>query len=273
MLEPALIAVLERIETGGRAGARRRARADRAATGTTAEGQPTAATLLLRDHTELHQAMREMDGAQSLTDGLRAQAHEFANKMHVVSALLELGLVDEARAFIAESAPGGAMGDGGERAFLGDVELSALLSVKRTQARELGITLDVRDDTALADLPEGTGRDLLTILGNLVDNALEACGVGDTVRIRAGIDGSNLRVTVGDDGPGIAPELRERVFVEGVSTKAAASASAHRRGIGLALVRRIVRRRQGRVEIVESPEGGALFTVELPLPVVREVSV
>lgn len=272
-LEPALITVLERIETEGALVLAGERVLIARSTGTTAEGKPTAATLLLRDHTELHLAMREMDGAQSLTDGLRAQAHEFANKMHVIAALLELGLVEDARAFIAESASGGAMDDGVDHAFLGDVELSALLSVKRSQARELGITLDVRDDSSLVDLPEGTGRDLLTILGNLVDNALEACGVGDTVRVRAAVDGVNLRVTVSDDGPGITPDLRERVFIEGVSTKAAASASSHRRGIGLALVRRIVRRRQGRVDVDVSPEGGALFTVELPLPVAHEVRV
>lgn len=270
VLEPALLAVLQRIETDGALVLVGERVLIARSTGTTDEGKPTAATLLLRDHTELHRAMREMDGAQSLTDGLRAQAHEFANKMHVVSALLELGLVDEARAFIAESAPGGAMEDG-IHAFLGDLELSALLSVKRSQARELGISLEIRDDTQLGELPEAAGRDLLTIVGNLVDNALEACGVGDTVRVAAEREGRMLRLTVSDDGPGIPPELREEVFVEGVSTKA--SGSSIRRGIGLALVRRIVRRRRGRVAIDESPQGGARFTVELPIPVAPEVPV
>jgi two-component system CitB family sensor kinase len=240
-------------------------------TGTVVDGEPTAATLLLRDHTELHQALREMDGAQSLTDGLRAQAHEFANTMHVLSGLLELGLVDDAREFIAGSTPGGAMGDGETRPILGQFELSALLAVKTAQARELGIVLDVRRDRgdAAADaprLPDDLGHDLVTIVGNLVDNAVEACGLGDRIDVSARIDRDAVVVTVDDSGPGVPEGERAGIFVEGVSSKAPAGARGpHRRGIGLALVRRIVRRRRGAVEVADSPLGGARFRVRLPV--------
>ncbi|MCP2638163.1 sensor histidine kinase [Microbacterium sp. HD4P20] len=236
-------------------------------TGTTVDDAPAAATLLLRDHTELHQALREMDGAQSLTDGLRAQAHEFANKMHVLAGLLELGLVDEAREFITGTTPGGSMGDGEPRPILGQFELSALLAVKRAQARELGIALEVRRDTGdPPPLPDDFGHDLVTIVGNLVDNALEACGLGDRVEVAASTSGSEIVLTVDDSGPGIPSDQRARVFVEGVSSKALEGATGpHRRGIGLALVRRVVRRRRGDVALDDSPLGGARFTVRLPL--------
>lgn len=240
-------------------------------TGTVVDGEATAATLLLRDHTELHQALREMDGAQSLTDGLRAQAHEFANTMHVLSGLLELGLVDDAREFIAGSTPGGAMGGGETRPILGQFELSALLAVKTAQARELGIVLDVRRDRsdAAADAPrlaDDLGHDLVTIVGNLVDNAVEACGLGDRIEVSARIDGDAVVVAVDDSGPGVPETERAGIFVEGVSTKAPAGARGpHRRGIGLALVRRIVRRRRGAVEVADSPLGGARFLVRLPV--------
>jgi len=240
-------------------------------TGTVVDGEPTAATLLLRDHTELHQALREMDGAQSLTDGLRAQAHEFANTMHVLSGLLELGLVDDARDFIAGSTPGGAMGGGETRPILGQFELSALLAVKTAQARELGIVLDVRRDRGDADadaprLADDLGHDLVTIIGNLVDNAVEACGLGDRVEVSARIDGGAVVVAVDDSGPGVPETERAGIFVEGVSSKAPAGARGpHRRGIGLALVRRIVRRRRGAVEVADSPLGGARFLVRLPV--------
>ncbi|MFD4959488.1 ATP-binding protein [Microbacterium sp. NPDC058389] len=240
-------------------------------TGTVVDGEATAATLLLRDHTELHQALREMDGAQSLTDGLRAQAHEFANTMHVLSGLLELGLVDDAREFIAGSTPGGAMGGGETRPILGQFELSALLAVKTAQARELGIALDVRRDRsdAGADAPRLTddlGHDLVTIVGNLVDNAVEACGLGDRVEVSARIDGGAVVVAVDDSGPGVPETDRAGIFIEGVSSKAPAGARGpHRRGIGLALVRRIVRRRRGAVEVADSPLGGARFLVRLPV--------
>ncbi|MBW9111700.1 ATP-binding protein [Microbacterium ureisolvens] len=239
-------------------------------TGTVVDGEATAATLLLRDHTELHQALREMDGAQSLTDGLRAQAHEFANTMHVLSGLLELGLVDDAREFIAGSSPGGAMGDGETRPVLGQFELSALLAVKTAQAREVGITLEVRRRPGDADdvprLSEDVGHDLVTIVGNLVDNAVEACGLGDRVEVCARMDDGMIVVAVDDSGPGVPEDERARIFVEGVSSKAPAGARGpHRRGIGLALVRRVVRRRRGDVSVTDSPLGGARFVVRLPI--------
>lgn len=240
-------------------------------TGTTVDDRPAAATLLLRDHTELHQALREMDGAQSLTDGLRAQAHEFANTMHVLSGLLELGLVDDAREFIAGSTPGGAMGGGETSPILGQFELAALLAVKTAQARELGIALDVRrePDEAGGDaprLPDDLGHDLVTIVGNLVDNAIEACGLGDRIDVSASATGDTVTVTVDDSGPGVPASDRSDIFVEGVSSKAPARpAGGHRRGIGLALVRRIVRRRHGQVQVGDSALGGARFTVRLPV--------
>ena len=233
-------------------------------TGAIVDGDRVAATLLIRDHTELHAALREMDGAQSLTDGLRAQAHEFANTMHVVSGLLELGETEEARAFIARTNPDAVMSDGAARPVLGEVELSALLAVKKSQARELGITLDVQDAQPQAPrIGESLGKDLVTILGNVIDNALEACAVGDTIVLNVEADDHRVRLVIEDTGPGIPPDRREQVFVEGISGHS--SSDGPRRGIGLALVRRIIRRRGGQVTITDSATGGARFTIELPL--------
>jgi two-component system, CitB family, sensor kinase len=266
-LEPTLAAVLERGEPDGALVLAGERVLIARSTGTTIEGVPAAATLLIRDHTELHAALREMDGAQSLTDGLRSQSHEFANTMHVISGLIELGLFDEAREFIAGYSPGGRMGDGATRPFLGEFELSALLAVKTAQARELGITVRVTDDVAVTpQLPDGVGHDLVTIVGNLVDNAIEACALGDSIQVTGSAQDDTVTIVVEDDGPGIPDTLREDVFVEGVSTKfAGGSDRAHRRGIGLALVRRIVRRRRGSVRVDTSELGGARFTVALPL--------
>jgi len=266
-LEPALADVLARGEPDGALVLVGERVLIARSTGTTIDGEPAPATLLIRDHTELHAALREMDGAQSLTDGLRAQAHEFANTMHVISGLIELGLFDEAREFIAGYSPGGLMGDGATRPFLGEFELSALLAVKTAQARELGIAVRVVDDVADApQLPDGVGHDLVTIVGNLVDNAIEACALGDSIRVTASATEDTMTIVVEDDGPGIPAASREDIFIEGVSTKATGGEeSAHRRGIGLALVRRIVRRRRGTVSVDTSNLGGARFTVTLPL--------
>ena len=222
------------------------------------DGSPVGGSLLLRDHTELHAALRDMDGAQSLTDGLRAQAHEFANSMHVVAGLLELGLVDEAREFIARTRPGGTLRVEGDAAALGG-ELAALLSVKTVQARERGIGLTVE---AAGPVPSEVSDDLVTVLGNLIDNALDACDVGDRVHISVAAEEGVVSAVVEDTGPGVPADIADVVFDEGVSTK---DGSARRRGIGLALVRRIARRRGGDVVLDRPAGGGARFTLTLPV--------
>lgn len=265
-LGPALAEVVEQGEAEGRlvlAGERVLiARSTRHDNGDALSG---TTTLLLRDHTEMHDALRRMDGAQSLTNGLRAQAHEFANAMHVVSGLIEIGQLDEARSYIARRSPGGAIGlDAGATVF-GDPEITALLAVKAAQAREVGIDLTVRDSGA-RELPAAVASDLLTVAGNLVDNAIEACGLGDRIQLTAERGKGSVTLTVEDSGPGVPSQLRGWVFTEGVSTKAPDGHIDHpRRGIGLALVRRVVDRRRGTVAIDDSPLGGARFRVTLPV--------
>jgi two-component system CitB family sensor kinase len=214
-----------------------------------------------------------MDGAQSLAAGLRTQAHEFANAMHVVSGLIETGRTVEAREYIARRTPGGSIGLADEATVLGDVELTALLSVKAAQARELGIALEVQQtETTRVTIPADFGADLLTVIGNLVDNAIEACALGDRIVISVEVQEKDVRVSVEDSGPGVPNELRGWIFAEGVSTKAASSigdASSPSRGIGLAIVRRVVQRRKGEIEIADSALGGALFSMRLPLPIAR----
>jgi two-component system CitB family sensor kinase len=234
-------------------------------TGTHDAGEAVAATLLLRDHTELHEMLRRVDGAQSLTDGLRAQAHEFANAMHVVAGLLEIGRGDEARAFIARRTPGGSIGLRDDATLLGDPELTALLSVKAAQARELGIDLDVSQTGSLdRPLDPALAADLVTILGNLVDNAIEACGVGDRIEVAVDLGATALAVTVDDSGAGVPEHLRGWIFTEGMSTKGPDGETQAGRGIGLALVRRVVERRRGSIGAEEAPIGGARFRLVIP---------
>jgi len=273
-LEPALVELLERGEPEGQLVLAGERILVARSTGTELDGRAVGATLLIRDHTELHALLRQMDGAQSLTDGLRAQAHEFANKLHVVSGLLELGRVEDARAFVERAGRGGPLGIAGDDSVVDNAELAALLMVKSSQARELGISLEIRDSQVVDELGDGdaaalAGGDLVTVIGNLVDNALEACTAGNRVRLGLATGDDDLVITVEDDGPGISPELYDSVFVEGVSSKlpdpGLGDRRLHRRGIGLALVRRVVRRHGGQVSVGRSALGGACFTVRLPL--------
>lgn len=225
---------------------------------------PAGTVLILRDHTALHQMLSDLEGAHGLADGLRAQAHEFSNKLHVISGLLELGRPHKAIEFIQREGSGGALSQVAGQSGILDIEVSALLIAKQAGGRERAVTVSVVVGSELRDLSGDDNRmlraDLLTILGNLIDNAVDACAYGGAVAvsIRDGVE--TVTVTVSDDGPGIAAIVRDRIFDSGVSTKASARGG---RGIGLALVRRIALRYSGSATGIDRDAGGAIFTVVL----------
>lgn len=221
------------------------------------------AVATLRDRTELEQLGRELDSTRGLIDALRAQDHEHANRMHTLLGLLELEMYDDAVEFVGE-----VVGDHRATAEqvterIEDPLLAALLVGKATVAAERGVALWVSDRTRLPDRlvdPQG----LVTVVGNLVDNALDAVAGEPHARVEVELraEGRTVVLRVRDTGPGIPPEHRELIFTTGWSTK---KPPAHReRGIGLSLVRRLAERQGGSATVGEAHGGGAEFTVVLP---------
>ncbi|MDQ0993500.1 sensor histidine kinase [Streptomyces sp. V3I7] len=221
------------------------------------------AVATLRDRTELEQLGRELDSTRGLIDALRAQDHEHANRMHTLLGLLELEMYDDAVEFVGE-----VVGDHRVTAEqitekIQDPLLAALLVGKATVAAERGVALWVSDRTRLPDRlidPRG----LVTVVGNLVDNALDAVAgrLHARVEVELRTEGRTAVLVVRDTGPGIPAERRELVFTEGWSTK---EPPAHgKRGLGLSLVRRLAERQGGSAEVDEAHGGGAEFTVVLP---------
>ncbi|MGC4977335.1 sensor histidine kinase [Streptomyces sp. DT199] len=221
------------------------------------------AVATLRDRTELEQLGRELDSTHGLIDALRAQDHEHANRMHTLLGLLELEMYEDAVEFVGE-----VVGDHRATAEqvterIEDPLLAALLVGKATVAAERGVALWVSDRTRLPDRlvdPQG----LVTVVGNLVDNALDAVAGTPHARVEVELraEGRTAILRVRDTGPGIPPEHRELIFTTGWSTK---KPPAHReRGIGLSLVRRLAERQGGSATVGEAQGGGAEFTVVLP---------
>jgi two-component system CitB family sensor kinase len=230
------------------------------------DGREIGSIAILRDRTELETTLRELEGAQGLAEGLRAQSHEFSNKLHVVSGLLELGHVDAAIAFIQRVGSGGPLSTLDGHDGIADVETAALVLAKRSRARELGLSLEIDPDSHLEAVTDAAQRtDLVTIVGNLLDNAIEAGTLGGRIdlSIRDDDEDGMLVVRVDDDGPGVPPDRRAAVFEPDVSGKAPVPGKP-RRGIGLAIVQRVATRLGGHASVEDSPAGGARFVVRLP---------
>ncbi|MFK0185547.1 ATP-binding protein [Streptomyces rubiginosohelvolus] len=248
-------------------------------------GERRGTVVTLRDHTELQALTGELDSERGFTQALRSQAHEAANRLHTVVSLIELGRVEEAVDFAtAELELAQVLTD----RVVGAVEepvLAALLLGKAAQANERGVELVLAEDSLIDDgaLPPSLAqRDLVTILGNLIDNAVDAASEGPEdaeesgaavpasrtaggpagrarVTVTALADERELLLRVADTGAGIGPEAADEVFRRGWSTHGAG------RGLGLALVRQAAHRNGGTVELDAGPDGGARFTVRLPL--------
>ncbi|MET8718725.1 sensor histidine kinase [Streptomyces misionensis] len=221
------------------------------------------AVATLRDRTELEQLGRELDSTRGLIDALRAQDHEHANRMHTLLGLLELEMYDDAVEFVGEVVGDHRVTSEQITEKIHDPLLAALLVGKATVAAERGVALWVSERSRLPDRLVDP-RGLVTVVGNLVDNALDAVAGTPHARVEVELrtDGRTVVLRVRDTGPGIPPDQRELVFTEGWSTK---RPPAHgKRGLGLSLVRRLAERQGGSATVGTAGGGGAEFTVVLP---------
>ena len=212
---------------------------------------PAVGTLMtLRDRTEVQRLAGELESVRTLSSALRSQTHEYANRLHTVVSLLELGRQQEAVELIAQQVELSQSLADDVLAAANEPAVAALLLGKVAQAAERGVDLAVTIDDALP--PSGLPAvDLVSVVGNLVDNAIDAAAAGPApawVRVSLGPDDAPgmLLLTVADSGRGVDPGFEDAVFSRGFSTKPTDVAG---RGFGLALVREVLESHGGSVEL------------------------
>ncbi|WP_375192228.1 ATP-binding protein [Marinobacter sp.] len=220
------------------------------------------ASFRLRD--ELDQVSRRLTRIQQYADTLRSQTHEYSNKLHTIAGLIQIGATEEALNLI-----GSEVSDHQALIHLlleavPDPVIAGCLLGKYNRAREMGLRLEIDPDSRMSDLPATLPRDqLVSVLGNLIDNALDATlantGAGGRVQLSMTDLGQELIFEVEDQGSGIPEAERQRIFEKGVSTKDGES-----RGYGLHLVRQFLNQWGGSVTVDDVPEGGSRFTLYLP---------
>jgi sensor histidine kinase regulating citrate/malate metabolism len=228
-------------------------------------GRPIGSVTTLRDRTELLELRRELDLTRHVTDTLRAQAHEFSNRLHTIAGLIEIGEAEEAVRFVHRVSSGRSELAEVVTAAVRDPSIAALLIAKASQAAELGVALRTAPDSALPVLDDALSSDVATVVGNLVDNALDAAATAPErwVEVALGLVDGEVDVEVRDSGPGVPAGMEREVFRRGMSTKEGTQPGE--RGIGLSLVHLVCTRRGGGV--TASSDGVSTFSARLPVDV------
>jgi len=239
----------------------------------TVAGQKTGWVVTIRDRTEMEALLRQLDSVESIMTALRAQEHEFSNRLHALSVLLELGEIQEATTYAGQLTNQATLVGDDVRARIGSPVVAALLLAKMTVAAERGVEVKLHPDSrVLSGMGDHTA--LLTVVGNLLDNAVDAVTDGPAqthgrqVVVHITETEHDVSLWVWDNGPGIPQDRLEQVFVDGYSTKA--PRGGLRRGVGLALVHRLVARSGG--SIVVTSQDGTRFDVRLPLDRLKVVT-
>jgi two-component system CitB family sensor kinase len=223
------------------------------------DGRLLGSVTTLRDRTQLAELESEIGAFRGTTDLLRAQTHEFANQLHIISGLIQIGDYEEVVSYVDALTQGRAAIDLTVSRRVQDPSVAALMVAKSAVAAERKVTLRITDHTHLGPLEPQSSFDVATVLGNLIQNGIDAAASSPPaddrapwVQVELRQPGSTVEITVSDSGPGVDSTIATEVFEHGFTTKAAKDGE---RGIGLALTKLICRRRGGEVEIRNTSDG------------------
>ncbi|AUZ41324.1 MULTISPECIES: two-component sensor histidine kinase CitS [Bacillus] len=224
-------------------------------------GQAHGIVVSFREKTELKKLIDTLTEVRKYSEDLRAQTHEFSNKLYAILGLLELGEYDEAIDLIKEEYA--IQNEQHDLLFhnIHSQQVQAILLGKISKASEKKVKLVIDENSSLAPLPAHIGLShLITIIGNLIDNAFEAVAEQRVKEVLFFITdmGRDIVIEVSDTGTGVPPDKMEAVFERGYSSK------GMKRGYGLANVKDSVRELGGWIELANQKNGGAVFTVFIP---------
>ena len=230
----------------------------------TIRGVDRGGIVTLRDRTELDRITEQLAGTRAATDMLRAQAHEFSNKIHTIGGLLALGAYDEVAEFVGHvgQSHSGVAAEVGEK--IRDRRVAAMIVAKRTLASERNIDFRLDPFSSLMTLSEDLANDVLVVIGNLIDNSLQAVDHSGWVEVLVAEEADTIVLRVADSGPGVSGPDVQDIFHEGWSTKN--DRDGH--GLGLPLARRACFNRGGSIDLVHHEP----TTFKAVLPIERVVA-
>ncbi|EOP59523.1 sensory histidine kinase DcuS [Bacillus cereus VDM053] len=224
------------------------------------KGEIVGAIATFRDKTEIRKLAEELTGTRLYAEALRAQSHEFMNKMHVVLGLTHMKQYEELQKYVSSMVSEHQYEMGGIMKKIQSPVFAGFLLGKLSYAREKNIKLIIKEDSYLPEIyDERIIHELITIVGNLINNALDAVTNCEKKQVEVGIQyGDTLIITVQDTGKGIKEDEIDALFIKGYSTK------GDNRGYGLHLVKESIQRINGEIHVHSVLGTGTTITIEIP---------
>ncbi|MDR6121311.1 CitB family two-component system sensor histidine kinase MalK [Bacillus sp. SLBN-46] len=224
-------------------------------------GQIVGAISTFRDKTEVNQLAEQLTGVRTYAEALRAQSHEFMNRLHVILGMVQIKAYEELSGFIRTLVNYRNQEFGNITQHIKDPALAGFIMGKLSYAREENVDLSIESDTVIPEpAVSRTTHELITILGNLIDNAVEAMvdSVEKTLEVNFTYEDHWLTIEVFDSGPGISNDVQKRIFEKGFSTKGV------NRGYGLYLVAKSVEDLGGELMIDSKLRLGTNVQIRIP---------
>lgn len=240
----------------------------------TVKGEIVGAVATFRDKSEVTRLAEQLTGVKIYADALRSQTHEFMNRLHVILGLIHMGKYERVSDYIKEVSLQVQDEVGYVMSRIKDPVLAGFVMAKLSSAREKGIVFVLSEDTYVPEIGNVVSEsDISTILGNLIENAMDAVGATGSagtvsavaqisekkITVHMAVEADVLSMVICDSGEGIDDALRELILEKGYSTR------GEQRGLGMHLIARILEKYGGTLDIGRADIGGAKITVKIPV--------
>ncbi len=223
--------------------------------------QIVGAISTFRDKTEMSRLSEQLVGVKTYAETLRAQSHEFSNRLHVIMGMLQMENYEEVKQYIREVVRYSAQENVNIATQIKDAALAGFLIGKLSLAREKNIELTIHINEIVPEPHDSQlTHEIITVIGNLIDNSIDALAnqKSKIIEVKLNYSQQNLKIDITDSGEGLTPHMQQKIFEKGYSTK------GDNRGYGLYLINESVKKLNGSINVDKDSDGYTKFIVEIP---------
>ncbi|WP_436938477.1 DcuS/MalK family sensor histidine kinase [Staphylococcus xylosus] len=223
--------------------------------------QIVGAISTFRDKTEMSRLSEQLVGVKTYAETLRAQSHEFSNRLHVIMGMLQMENYEEVKQYIREIVSFSVQENVNIATQIKDAALAGFLIGKLSLAREKNIELTIHINEIVPKPHDNQlTHEIITVIGNLIDNSIDALANQNSkiIKVKLNYTQQKLKIDITDSGEGLSSHMQQKIFEKGYSTK------GDNRGYGLYLINESVKKLNGSINIDNDSDGYTKFIVEIP---------